>query len=162
MKWVVLAGLSSKEIASEVLGTVDIDQKSLSDTILVVESKERAARAYTSETVVTAASTYKKEKKVVTIDCKECGKTTPKFGRNRKGKVVEYKMCTECFRNKRAGQTLSSSKNEKAEKNAAGVTVWSVQGAWGSTQQVIPVCKKQVAVDNLVFDDYAGWQSKEL
>ena len=78
----------------------------MSDTISVVESKERAARAYTSETVVTAASTYKKKEKVATIDCKECGKTTPKFGRNRKGKVVEYKLCTECFRSKQAGQDI--------------------------------------------------------
>ena len=83
VRWVILAGLSSPEIAREVLGTMDIDRKSLSDTVSIVESKERAARACMGESAVSTASTYKKEKKAVTINCKDCGKTAPKFGRNR-------------------------------------------------------------------------------
>ena len=49
VRWVILAGLSSPEIAREVLGTMDIDRKSLSDTVSIVESKERAARACMGE-----------------------------------------------------------------------------------------------------------------
>ena len=151
VRWVVLAGLSSPEIAREVLGTMDIDRKSLSDTVSIVESKERAARACMGESAVSAASTYrkekkeveskeraaracmgesavsaastyKKEKKAVTINCKDCGKTTPKFGRNRRRKIVEYKLCTECFRAKQSGQAESKDQKELSDSKTAAVS----------------------------------------
>ena len=93
VKWVVLAGLSSTDISREVLGTPDSDGKSLADTVAVIEAKERVARATSDESAISAASTYRKETKIVTINCKDCGKKTSKFGLNRRGKSVEYTMC---------------------------------------------------------------------
>ena len=40
------------------------------------------ARACMGKLAVSAASTYKEEKKAVTINCKDCGRTTPKIGQN--------------------------------------------------------------------------------
>ena len=62
----LLKGLSSPEIKREVLGTADIDSKNLTDTLSLIEAKERAVRATTagSDTVSAARmSTYKKEAK---------------------------------------------------------------------------------------------------
>ena len=160
VKWVVLIGLSSTDIAREVLGTMDIDKKSLSDTIAVVESKERASRACMGDSTTNAVSTYKKEQKVVTINCKECGSTTPKFGRNRRGKVVEYKLCTECFRNKCKGKKGSNEDKEQPNKTAvvSQSGVFEVLGAIDTGKPTKAV--KRGAVDNLVFDPHTGWQLK--
>ena len=57
VRWVILVGLSSPEIAREVLGTKDIDHKNLLGTVSIMESKERAARACMGESSVSAAST---------------------------------------------------------------------------------------------------------
>ena len=161
VRWVVLAGLSSPEIAREVLGTMDIDRKSLSDTVSIVESKERAARACMGESAVSAASTYKKEKKAVTINCKDCGKTTPKFGRNRRRKIVEYKLCTECFRAKQSGQAESKDQKELSDSKTAAVSqsgTFEVLGAMHNGASKKPTV--QGTVDNLVFDAHSGWQTK--
>jgi hypothetical protein len=69
VRWVALAGLSSPEIAREVLGTADIDYKSLVDTVSIIEAKERAARACVGKARVSALSAYKKEKKTVMVNC---------------------------------------------------------------------------------------------
>ncbi len=54
VRWVILAGLSSPDIAREVFGTPDIDNKSLTDTVALIEAKERAARAIAGEASVAA------------------------------------------------------------------------------------------------------------
>ena len=161
VKWVVLAGLSSPMVAREVLGTIDIDQKGFSDTISIIESKERAARACSGESAASAISTYKKEKKTVTINCKECGKSTRKFGRNRWGKVVEYTLCTSCFQLKRQSQKESKERKEQSDSSAAAISQSGVFEAIGvmhiSTGEA---SREQGPVDNLIFDSHHGWQAK--
>lgn len=165
VRWVILAGLSSTDIAREVLGTTDIDDKSLSDTISIIESKERAARACINESAVSAASTYKKEKKVQTTSCNTCGKTTPKFGRNRRGRVVEYKWCTECFRARRQGSSVRKDQNECSggddpDSKHAAISESGVFDLLGAVHNVVPNNPtSRGTIDNLVFDARMGWRS---
>ena len=120
VRWVVLAGLSSPDIYREVMGTDGIDDKSLSDTITIIENKERAARATLgdnsrpSASETAAVSQYKSDKKKPPpqqqnttgtggtgaeekVNCEKCGKLTAKSGRNRFGRLVVYKLCRNCF-----------------------------------------------------------------
>ena len=84
VRWVTLAGLSSPDISREVFGTPDIDQKTLSETVAIIEAKERAARALAGEGSVAAASTYKQEQRhtILKTDpstaCEACKKPTPR------------------------------------------------------------------------------------
>ena len=104
----LLKGLSSPEIKREVLGTTDIDSKSLADTLSLIEAKERAVRATTNTNdTVSAVSAYKKEAKNPNSDaatptgttaCASCGSRTAKYGRNRHGQLRELKFCPECFK----------------------------------------------------------------
>ena len=55
VRYVLLAGLASTDIAREVLGTTGIDGKSLTDTLALIEAKERAARATAGDASVMAA-----------------------------------------------------------------------------------------------------------
>ena len=55
VRWVLLAGLASPDISREVLGTTDIDKKSLADPITLIEAKERAVRALNSDASKTAS-----------------------------------------------------------------------------------------------------------
>ena len=133
VRWVVLAGLSSPEIAREVLGTMDIDRKSLSDTVSIVESKEHAARACMGESAVSAASSYKKEKKAVTINCKNCGRTTPKFGR----KQAEENCGVQTVRRVLSCQAIRTGRVQRSERtvrqqDCCSFPVWGIRGTWGN------------------------------
>lgn len=187
VRWVILSGLSSPDIAREVLGTQDIDGKSLTDTIAIIESKERAARAFAGEAAVSAASTYRKEKKTITISCKECGKVTPKFGRNRRGKQVEYSMCVDCFRASRSRQTGSKPPKDNNSPTIAqdglfealgtlcegtkfdnsatlgttairNATLYEDKMSHGNSSIMQTA---QATIDNLVFDTKSGWQVRD-
>ena len=59
VKLALLNGLADDEIRRDVLGTVDIDDKSLADTVALIDSKETAARAISAEGTRVAASAYK-------------------------------------------------------------------------------------------------------
>ncbi len=111
----LLNGLSSVEIQRDVLGTTNIDTKTLVETLGIIEARERAFRATTAHgdsiSSVSSISAYKKDKRFAGSSlanancnssdmhsCKKCSKSTPKFGKNRYGQVRELKFCAECFR----------------------------------------------------------------
>ena len=56
VRMVLLNGLADGEIRKEVLGTPDIDSRTLADTIAIIDSKETAARAVSCESPRVAAS----------------------------------------------------------------------------------------------------------
>ena len=106
----LLKGLASQEIKREVLGSPDIDTKSLSETVGVIEAKERAARATGQADQMAAMSAYKKDLKAPkvedaipagTISCASCRARTPRYGKNKHGQLRELKWCSECFKTKR-------------------------------------------------------------
>ncbi|KAK4305129.1 hypothetical protein Pmani_022961 [Petrolisthes manimaculis] len=99
VKLVLLNGLADEEIRKEVLGTTEIDTKTLNETVCLVDSKETAARAMVTDNLRVAASSYKKmgrgqtnqasprpthdygeqDKMKCKIRC-QCGILTPQFG----------------------------------------------------------------------------------
>ena len=125
VKLVLLNGLVDEDIRKEVLGATDIDSKSLNDTVCLIDSKETASRALTTESPTVAASSYKKmareqtsrdspgavqdqterEKMRRKFRC-QCGSMTPQFGRVR-GKLKEFKVCLGCW--KKTSQRTSKS-----------------------------------------------------
>ena len=89
-KYVMLNGLSDIEILRDILGTSDIDSKTLNETTALIEAKEKAARALRSEIgstgAVTSVSAYKKLPAKVPVPgdhmtCPGWNKICPKFGR---------------------------------------------------------------------------------
>ena len=116
VKLALLNGLADDDIRRDVLGTIDIDDKSLADTVTLIDSKETAARAMTSEGTRVAASAYKAgrtynagrtsdrrpasspgpDSKSRKFRC-ACGQLTPQFGRVR-GQLQEFKTCLPCWR----------------------------------------------------------------
>jgi hypothetical protein len=62
VKQVVLAGMCDDEIKRQVLSTAGIDDKSLNDTIAIIEMEEMASRSMSdhSTTPTKAGSSYKK------------------------------------------------------------------------------------------------------
>ena len=60
IKWVILSGLSSSDIAWEVFGVSDIDNKTLPETIAIIEAKELADQAVMAEAhMVSVTSSYR-------------------------------------------------------------------------------------------------------
>ena len=111
VKLALLYGIADDEIRREVLGTVGIDDKSLADTVALIDSKETAARAMSAEGPRVAASAFKKagpgaghkpsptpgsEHESKKFRC-SCGQLTPQFG-NIRGQMREFKMCRTCWK----------------------------------------------------------------
>ena len=109
IKFVLLNGIAVDDIKKEVLGHADVDTKDLSQTISLIESKEKASRALAPiNNECVALSSYKKKKRTppdttpkdITA-CASCRKSCPKFGVNRNGKTAERKFCDDCWRARR-------------------------------------------------------------
>ena len=122
VKHVVINGLHDVDIRREVLGTVDLDNKSLAETIGIIESKETALRSMsdqsTAGTGAAAVSNYARQKKNPQTDqrlqmtgkCEACSKVFKnRMLRQSKSKPDEIrilKLCGECWadRRKKAGK----------------------------------------------------------
>lgn len=98
------------------MGTPDIDSKSLADTAALIEAKEQAVRALACEASIAASSKYKaKARKAVRlspsdgmIKCEARGQVTPRYGKNRRGRTMEFKVCMACFGSSRSGQATNN------------------------------------------------------
>ena len=167
VRWVLLAGLASPDISREVLGTTDIDNKSLADTITLIKAKERAVRALNSDASqsasVSAVSTFRKAQGTgpaggmssQTVNCATCSKLTAKFGKNRKGQTVEYRMCTACFRTSRRRKTPASMSTPSTADSSAAVfdVIGGISLHAGETTEE--------ACDNYIYTEKTGWHQTE-
>ena len=121
VRMTMLNGLADRDIRREVLGTADIDEKSLEDTVAVVDGKETAARAEAADTPRVAASAYKRQqgynykgaapKDTASDQLRKqfrcaCGAVTSQFGRVR-GRLLEFTECRECWRRKHARRRVA-------------------------------------------------------
>ena len=82
MKMVLLNGLADEDIKRVVLGTTDVDDMKLFDTVEVINSIEIAARVMTETSTSIAASSYKKTQCVApsaNYDTFRWRKTSPTF-----------------------------------------------------------------------------------
>ena len=164
VRWVTLAGLSSPDISREVLGTPDIDQKTLSKTVAIIEATERAARA------LAAASAYKQEQRHTilktdpTTASKACKKPTSRYGKNRSGKVVECRFCKECFKSLRpSGLPKTPTRNPSREAASMSTdcqdSVFDVIGSISNCATIIQ--RKGTTIENFIFDGTIGWRAGE-
>ncbi|KAK3875650.1 hypothetical protein Pcinc_019504 [Petrolisthes cinctipes] len=159
-------GLADEETRKEVLGTTEIDTKTLNETVCLVDSKETTARAMVTDNLRVAASSYKKmgrgqtnqasprpthdygeqDKMKCKIRC-QCGSLTPQFGKVR-GRVKEFKLCLECWK-KNHPRTHKSSQPESCESMEAlfhfVATTEMSSGLSGASPH--PTLKLLVAVD---------------
>lgn len=115
IKLVLLNGLTNEEI-KEVLRATDIDTKTLSEIVNLVDSKETASFALMTDNLRVAASGYKKTVQGQTrreslstaqdhvvkgkMKCNfrcQYGSMTPQFGKV-SGNLNEFKMCFSCWK----------------------------------------------------------------
>ena len=107
VKYVIISGIVDEEIKRDILGLPDLDDKSLNDTILLIENKEMAIRAMNvtsqSETTASISKTHHKQSKELDsklsmkIPCQSCSKMIPRF-KLRRGKPKEFTHCISCWK----------------------------------------------------------------
>lgn len=112
VKYVVISGLAEEDIKKDVLGSQDLDDKSLNKTISVIENKEMAVRALSNSltspiSTGSSLSAIANDKKHLTAEvqkklsmkgsCKVCNKHFQKF-KMRYRKLKEFDQCIECWR----------------------------------------------------------------
>ena len=109
VKMIMINGLADEDVKKDILSTTDIDDKTLADTVSLIDSKEIAARAMMATPTV-AVSSYKKSKKppqgdqTIKIKCTDCARAMPKVTMVR-GRPREFKKCRDCWDKNRAAKT---------------------------------------------------------
>ena len=114
VKMVVLNGLASEDVAREVLATPDLDDKSLAETIKIIEGRERADRSIKGMPggvqAAVKQTTFKKMSRQdaqlkVKIKCKDCQGEFNKhaIGRAKDGgeELKTYEICKDCHKRKK-------------------------------------------------------------
>ena len=145
----------------------DIDNKTLPETIAMIETKKRTDQALMAEThSASVTSSYRAKRPIDSAPqdtmtmYTECGRTTPKCGRNRSGKLVNYKLCTDCFRATRPKRPGRWGARGPASDSAAAVTQGGVFEVIGGINNNASMGKHQ-AYDNMIFDGTLGWCAAE-
>ena len=117
VKHVVLNGIYDTDTRREVLGVTGLDDKSLAETVALIEDKETAARAVAgSATKVGGAMTktaYGRLKKIPTTDrrltqsgkCEQCAKTFQnrrlRQSKSKDDEIQVLKFCEQCWKDRR-------------------------------------------------------------
>ena len=176
VRMVLLNGLADSEIRKEVLGTPDIDNKTLSDTVAIIDSKETAARAMATEPPRVAANVPKRTQparvaptdKDKTFRC-ACGTVTPTYGRVR-GRLKEFTSCLECWRKnnprRRPGSALPEASRRETRDPETAVFQYAasidVQGT-DALPCVNSVSRQRggfISIkDHYIFDGTRGWRA---
>ena len=186
VKLVLLNGIADDDIRKDVLGTTDIDNRSLSDTVALIDGKETAARAMAADGHRVAATAYKKaartpqpltktaphapspseiDSRPSTFRC-ACGRVTPRFGRVR-GRPREFKMCLECWR--RANPRLRESATSAADRGPTEAMfqhLAAIDVAADDTPPAPPITGRGhhavlSLADHHIFDGSFGWMACE-
>ena len=136
VKQVVLVGLVDQEIKKDVLGTTGINDKSLAETLGLIEDKEAAARSTTGASASGHITSYKRiaaddRRLKGTGKCEKCAETFNNkrvvSGRGKKDDTVStFKLCKSCWqkdrppsRNETHQKAKATDKKEKADESAA-------------------------------------------
>ena len=141
-KHVLINGLYDDEIRLQVLGVVDLDDKSLQDTVAIIEGKETALRSMSGRSTNSgsaAISSYGRQKKIAASDtrlqltgpCETCGKSFKnrqlRTSKSKPDEIRILKLCTECWAEHRKttgrkgarGQDGSAAGNGTPQKSSA-------------------------------------------
>ena len=186
VKLVAIKGLADDSIKKEILGTDGIDDKSLQQTITLIDSKEVATRAVGTTSSVaatayarqrkagaTAAAKTKQEEIIPQVKC-SCGKMYPQTGRIR-GRLMTFRSCRDCHMAKissrpKSNEAAKSSENSSVEVDALFHCIAAVgsdaEPQLKPNRQRFKTVKRggRVAikpVDHLIFDGTLGWRKAD-
>ena len=167
VKYVVLCGIVDEEIKRNILGQSDLDEKSLNDTISLIENKEMASRAMSSSsttpntTIDLAAVSHPDQRKsakdndpklTMKATCQLCNRSIHKY-KLRRGKFKEFNHCIACWR--KVYVTPSNSGTENA--GAIFDTINSICNPLSQRKTT----SKMISVEHHIFDGTYGWMAKE-
>ena len=131
VKQVVLAGMYDDDIKRKVLGTVGIDDKSLNETIAIIEMEEMASRSMTGISLPAQAGSTNFKKQISPNDsrlqlkgkCETCGADFPKHRIRRvSGKVdtlLTDRLCKPCWQKKRDSRRPKHSPTHENEASGS-------------------------------------------
>ena len=140
VKQVVLAGMCDDEIKRKVLSTAGIDDKSLNDTISIIETEEMASRSMSDHTNTTlnqaSATSYKKQilphdkRLQVKGKCALCSKdfliNRVKRQAGKEDTILTDRFCKPCWQKKRDDKRVnakrSPTQSDRSVNNEAGVS----------------------------------------
>ena len=135
VKHVVINGLHDVDIRREVLGVTDLDDKTLAETIGLIEAKETAMRSMSGrasggEGAGAAMSSYKRLKKIQTSDkrlqltgkCETCDSVFKnrqlRQSKNKDDEIRVLKLCEKCWSSQRKNKGESKSGKQGADSVA--------------------------------------------
>ena len=130
VKLVVLAGMYDDEIRRKVLGTADIDNKSLNETIAIIETEEMASRSMNIGATSSQAGATNMKKQILPSDKRlqlkgKCASCQGEFLIHRVKKVgkedvlMTDKLCKQCWQKKRGGKRGAGQAQTQVETNEA-------------------------------------------
>ena len=164
VKYVVISGIVDEEIKRDILGHPDLDEKSLNNTISLIENKEMASRAMTtsvslndlagiSNSTPRKVPTKEGESKLsIKISCKSCSKPINQF-KLRRGKFREFTHCIACWR--KIHNVPPSNYSTMENTGAIFDTLSSL------TNKTDSPARKTVSLNHHIFDGTYGWMMKE-
>ena len=187
VKQVVLAGMFDEEIKRKVLGTADIDTKSLNATIAIIETEEMASRSMTPLATPQVGATSC-GKQILGDDmrlklkgkCESCKLDFPKHRVKRSaGKddiLLTDKFCKPCWQRKN-DKRRGAGRYGQAQKNEASGVTKSEQFPYLSAVEAkedpsMPEQQSELlALDNggyavplphYIFDSAGGWRQSQV
>lgn len=176
VKYVVLSGIVDEDIKKEVLGTPDLDNMTLNDTISLIENKEMASRAITQadSTVLNlthnnaiSSSTQKdlQSKLALKRQCKRCNKTIQRFklrkNRDQQKVLREFETCVDCWRQENPKPVRDSAEN-KPNPSTTGALFDAITAVNVASSTNSPQAQYQrLKLDHHIFDGSYGWMIAE-
>ena len=186
IKYILIKGIVNGEIKKEILSQPDLDEKSLPETITLIENKEMAVRAIntnrdsSSPDISNAAITaYKLQKdnqsklsiKAKCADCKiQFNKyTLRKDRRTGRQMLKEFTQCVDCWRKEKGVKPYQNKDNNDALFDV--VSQYAIHNV-SEEAEVAPSTEgiprvaavdttNQITLDHYLFDGTDGWKKAE-
>ena len=165
-KHVLINGIHDVEIRKEVLGTADLDEKSLMETVGIVENKETALRSmpeYRPAGKADAQSGYRNSKKIGKTDlrlqqkgkCETCKKEFKNkqlwISKNKPDEIRTLKLCHDCWTESRKKLKKGGAKGKSDAKDGSDES--SATTDWVQNDSFLAVsCKDSAPVPSPIMD----------
>lgn len=174
VKHVVISGISDDEIRKDILSIVDLDEKSLDETIAVIESKEMASRmlspaiashgaAINSNPTSSNQGGAQDPRINMITKCQSCGKAIKKFKKwfnkySQTTTMKEFKQCPACWKLERAQKDRHAGTPSPAT-NVAALSQPSLSPTLSNQSSSVKT-RHSISLDHYIFDGTAGWSKK--
>lgn len=171
---VVVAGLADTDISKEVLSEPNLDSKSITDVVCIIESKEMARNACVGNSSTASVSGFQKQKNIVpqqqlkrkTEKCPECSERFELFTEGLRGwNSKPHKVCIKCWKKSRSRQrptrTVDTDNNGslkiRAETNGLLLQLGASE-SMAHTRQSRTYSGDSVQLDHHIFSN-DGWKA---